>query len=157
MTKNNILIILIILMSNTLWVPQGITQNNNNKPKYKQNSGQSVKPPPAIYFPKTMNQPVSLPNVPIYPGKPIFNGGEAYTNNPNSKTYIMHYKAKERPDIVLNWYKSALSPPQWKVNTVSGNMISVTDSSGAKLCVQINADVKGCKYDLFYNSGYQQN
>lgn len=148
------------IMSNTLWVPQGIAQLNQNYPKNTtKKSVEYKKPtkPPDIYYPTYMKDPISIPNVPVYPGKPEFKGGQATLNNRVSQTYIMSYKAKERPSVIMKFYKSALSPPLWKINTSTSEMISATDSSGARVCVQVNQQPKGSSYTIYYNTALKSN
>lgn len=153
--KNNSVIIVTILLGNTLWLPQGISQiknPNDKKDKEVKEVKKFITNPPTQYFPMTMPTPVSLPNVPVYPGKPKYNGGSAYTNDPNATRYMMHYLAKEPPSQIIQWYKAALCAPTWTISSSQNNFIEATDKNGNTCSVEVSTFGKGSQFNLSYTA-----
>lgn len=64
-------------------------------------------------FWQLLKTPFSVPDVPNYTGQTTFVGGLMYPNKKGGPTVSMHYRVRETPDQVIEWYEEALKAYRW--------------------------------------------
>jgi len=64
-------------------------------------------------FWQLLKAPISIPEVPSYTGQTTFVGGLMYPNKKGGPTVSMHYRVRETPDQVIEWYEEALKAYKW--------------------------------------------
>ncbi len=145
----NIQFVILPLIVNALLFQQGIAQYKglNQEPLKKD---RKLTTPPPKYIPTPMTQAVSIPGLPSYPGKPVFDGGDAYNKDPNGTRYIMHLETKDKPIIVFNWYMNVLNPPQWKVLTSKNGLVSAVDQNGGHVTIHVRQFGKKTRINIYY-------
>ena len=83
-----------------------------------------------------LKQPLDLPDLPKYGGHAEFIDGLMYPNKPGGPAVTLHYKVKEAPSEVLNWYADALKNYQWILDRgrQTANSTSVSGKHGKNGC-----------------------
>ncbi|MCW5823034.1 MAG: hypothetical protein KIT34_09545 [Cyanobacteria bacterium TGS_CYA1] len=64
-------------------------------------------------FWQLLKAPMNVPEVPNYTGQTTFVGGLMYPNKKGGPTVSMHYRVRETPDQVIEWYEEALKAYKW--------------------------------------------
>ncbi len=64
-------------------------------------------------FWQLLKAPISVPEVPNYTGQTSFVGGLMYPNKKGGPTVSMHFRVRETPDQVIEWYEEALKAYKW--------------------------------------------
>lgn len=64
-------------------------------------------------FWQLLKTPFNVPDVPSYTGQATFVGGLMYPNKKSGPTVSMHYRVRETPDQVIEWYQEALKAYKW--------------------------------------------
>lgn len=64
-------------------------------------------------FWQLLKAPISVPDVPNYTGQTLFVAGLMYPNKKGGPTVSMHYRVRETPEQVIEWYEEALKAYKW--------------------------------------------
>ncbi len=83
-----------------------------------------------MYSTVTLKEPVSLRDLPQYPGQNKFTGGLNYSQLKTGQCYLMRYVAKESSREVMELYKHALIQAGWKINERQTNAMQMTAAKG---------------------------
>ncbi len=97
-----------------------------------------------------MKQPLDLPNLPQYTGAgAVFVEGLMYPNKPGGAAFSMTFRAKEAPDVVLDWYQEALANYKWKITPTKkgSNTIDALNGSNGVTVKVTPTKAKGFRTD----------
>ena len=101
--------------------------------------------------PIILSQPVELPDFSVFPGKNnAFKGGWQFTKLPGASAVIMQFACKERPAVVLDWYRSQFESNKWTYANVGESGIRATSRTGHKCEINLlsTRGDEGCRYQV---------
>lgn len=101
--------------------------------------------------PIILSQPVELPDFSVFPGKNnAFKGGWQFTKLPGASAVILQFACKERPPVVLDWYRSLFESNKWTYANVGESGIRATSRTGHKCEINLlsTRNDEGCRYQV---------
>ncbi len=103
----------------------------------------------------SISQDTELPNLPRYSGRTHFNFGSVNQHARGGPVYSLSYDAGEERDIVLTWYRDALTAMKWELDkeALKSGYVAATDGSGNMVHIAVtNSALKGarCNFMIQY-------
>ncbi|MBX9666820.1 MAG: hypothetical protein K2X93_04340 [Candidatus Obscuribacterales bacterium] len=100
-----------------------------------------------------LRRPMDLPDLPKYTGQqPEFVEGLIYPNKTGGAAISMNYRAKETPEVVLQWYVDALKNFQWKLDPMPRDEHTAVRATHGKNGISVNVSpankTKGFRTDI---------
>ena len=101
--------------------------------------------------PIILSHPIELPDFAIFPGKNnAFKGGWQFPKLPGASAVILQFACKERPPVVLDWYRSQFESNKWSYSNIGDSGIRATSRTGHRCEINLlstRAD-EGCRYQI---------
>lgn len=105
-----------------------------------------LRPKPAgseQYDTQALCGPVALPYLPEYSGKTTWSRGHWYPKLKKGKCFMFAFLCKDKPDVVLDWWKEALPMSGWKLNEYDHSPTSLA-ADRVKDGLSVNVRVINC-------------